>query len=210
MTDQQILNEIQLALLEPPDNGASWPSEAWTRAEVLSAVNDSIQKLMRETSLYVTRVEIPVLANATSVALPAAWMATATIVWRDTATGARTLLGPVDAFEGDLALPSWETVPGAPVAYADLDQTTLTFRLVPTPLAAGVVELLYVARPTVMTGEGLTLPMPDEFASGEKYAALSLLLNKVGRLQDPERVAYCDRRYQLTQLAAEIMLGGYA
>jgi hypothetical protein len=116
----------------------------------------------------------------------------------------------VDAFEGDLALPSWETVPGTPIGYADLDRATLTLRLVPTPSTNGTIELLYVARPTTVTGAGTTLPIPDEFASGVKYYTIAMLLKKVGRLQDPERASYCNTRTGLTELAAKIILGGWA
>ena len=59
-----------------------------------------------------------------------------------------------------------------------------------------------------MNGAGGVLPIPDEFASGIKYNTLSWLLSKVGRLMDPERAAYCDKRYQLTQVAAELICDG--
>lgn len=210
MIDQDLLSEIQYALLEPPDGGASWPSEVWTRDEVLDGVNGAIRQLLKETHLVVTRVEIPVLANALSVALPTNWLATAHLVWRAAINNVRTPLGPVDSFGSDLALPSWETVPGVPIGFADLDAATLTLKLVPTPLLAGTVELLYIAHAALVNGAGGTLPVPDEFASGLKYNAIGWLLSKVGRLQDPERAAYCDKRYQLTQVAAELMLGGWA
>lgn len=209
MIDQDLLSEIQYALVEPPDGGASWPSEIWTREEVLDGVNGALRELLRGTHLVVTRTELPILAGATSVALPADWLATATLVWR-ALTNVRTPLGPVDAFEGDLALPGWEANGGLPIGYADLDLTTLTLRLVPTPLLAGTLEVLYIARPTVVTGSGTLLPVPDEFASGVKYNALGWLLSKVGRLQDPERAAYCAMRYKLTETAAELILGGWA
>jgi hypothetical protein len=207
--DQALLTELQYALLEPPDGGASWPSEVWTRDDILDALDASLRMLLRDTLLVVTRVEIPVLANALTVALPADWIATGMLVWRATDTS-RTPLGPTSSVEGDLALPGWETVPGLPVGYADLGGATLTLQLVPTPLAAGTVELLYIARPAFVTGEGGTLPVPDEFASGVKYATLSQLLSQVGRLQDPERAKYCDRRYQITTIAAQILMGGWA
>lgn len=209
MTDQELLTELQYALVEPPDGGASWPSEIWTRAEVLDGVNGAIRELCRDTHLSVLRTELPILANAVSVALPVDWLATAHLVWR-ALSGVRTPLGPVDSFESDLALPSWETAGGLPIGYADLDATTLTLKLVPTPAADGTIELLYIARPALVTGSGATLPIADEFASGLKYNALSWLLSKVGRLMDPERAAYCDQRYQLTQVAAELILGGWA
>jgi hypothetical protein len=210
MTDQQMLTEIQYALMEPPDGGASWPSEIWTRDEVLDGVNGALRELLRGTHLVVLRTELVVLAGALSIPLPTAWMATATAVWRDTTTNIRTPLGPVDSFEGDLALPSWETTTGLPLGFVMLDQANLTARLIPTPNANGVVELLYIAQPTAMTGANLTLPVPDEFSSGIKYNTLGWLLGKVGRLQDPERAKYCDTRYDLTEMAANLILGGWA
>jgi hypothetical protein len=209
MIDQALLSELQYALLEPPDGGASWPSEVWTRAEALDAVNGALRSLLRETHLVVTRTEQAVLAGATSVDLPADGMATVHLVWR-TAGGVRTPLGPADSFEADLAIGAWETTPGPPIAFADLDRATLTLRLVPTPDAPGTLELLYIARPSEMTGTGLTLPVPAEFLSGVKYGSLGWLLRKVGRLTDPERATYCERRYDLTRIAAEIILGGWA
>lgn len=209
MTDQEILSEVQLALLEPPDGGASFPSETWTRDEVLDGLNAAIRDLVRSTHVLVLRTEIPVLAGALSIALPADWLATVHLVWR-TAGGIRVPLGPVDAFEGDTALPGWETTLGRPIGFADLDRDTLTIRLVPTPSADGTVELLYVPSPAPVAGSGSTLPLPDELASGEKYGTLQTLLNKVGRMQDPERASYCGDRVELVETAAELLLSGWA
>jgi hypothetical protein len=208
--DQDLLSELQYALMEPPDGGASWPGEVWTRDEVLDGFNGALREILRETHLVVTRVEIPVLALATSVALPVDWLASALAVWRDTATSVRTPMGPVDSFEGDLAIPGWETTPGTPLGLVDLDTSTLVARLIPTPIANGTLELLYIALPASMTGAGDTLPIPDEFASGVKYNSLGWLLRKVGRLQDPERATYCELRYDLTTMLAELMLKGWA
>ena len=35
LTDQQVLSEIQAHLIEPEDNGVTWPSGLWTSTEVL-------------------------------------------------------------------------------------------------------------------------------------------------------------------------------
>lgn len=213
MTDRELLTELQYVLIEPPDGGDTWPSLIWTRVEVLDAINAGVRALVRDTHLQVVRVELPVAALALSVALPADWLATAALVWR-AATGTRTPLGAVDAFEGDLALPGWETTAGLPLGYADLDGPTLTLRLLPTPLAAGTIELLYIATPPGVEpgigGTGAALPLAPEFASALKYAALGTLLRKVGRLLDEERARYAERRYALTQTAADLLLGGFA
>lgn len=209
MIDQDLLTELQYALVEPPDGGASWPGEVWTRDEVLEGVNGSIRALCRDTHLQVGRVEVAVAGGALTIPLPADWLATGYLVWR-AASGQRTPLGPTDAFEADLAVPSWESAAGVPLAYADLDQATLTVRLVPTPLAAGTLEILYIQRPDPVDGAGAVLPVAEEFLSGIKYATLGWLLRKPGRLHDPERAAYCESRYKLTQLAADLILGGWS
>jgi len=214
MTDRELLSALQYVLIEPPDGGDTFPSLIWTRGEVLDAVNAAVRALVRDTHLVVTRVELPVAAAATRISLPANWLATAHVVWRDAATSLRTPLGPVDAFEGDLALPGWEATPGLPLGYADLDGPTLTLRLVPTPDAAGTLELLYIAVPPLVApavaGAATALPLAPEFDAALKYSALGTLLRKVGRLLDDERAHYAERRYELTQTAAAILLGGWA
>ena len=213
MTDRELLTDLQYVLIEPPDGGDTWPSLIWARDEVLDAINGGLRALVRDTHLVVTRVELPIAALAAQVDLPADWLATAHLVWR-AADSVRTPLGPVDAFEGDLALPGWELEPGLPLGYADLDGPTLTLRLVPTPSAEGVLELLYIAVPPLVApavaGTPIDLPVAPEFASAIKYAALATLLRKVGRLIDPERAGYCERRYQLTDTVAGILLEGWS
>jgi len=214
VTDRELLDELQYVLIEPPDQGDTWPSLIWTRDEVLEAVNGAIRTLYRHVHLYVGGVHLPVAAGATAVPLPERWLATVLVVWRDLSTTppTRTPLGPVDSFEGDLAAPGWEVTPGLPLGYADLDTEQRTLRLVPTPAADGLAELLYVLVPPAVTGAlpATDLPVAEEFIDGVKYATLGWLLRKVGRLVDPERAAYCERRAQLTETAAAILLGGWS
>jgi hypothetical protein len=210
MTDQELLTEIQYALLEPPDGGQSWPSEVWTRDEVLGNLNSNLWNWLRDTHAITTRVELAILAAALGVVpLPADWLATGAGVWR-AANGVRTPLGPVDRFEGDLALPTWETVPAVPLGYDDFEADTLTLQLIPRPAADGTLELLYVARPASVTGAGATLPVPEEFLDAPKYGCLAMLLRKVGRLVDPTRASYCEQRYDLCVTVTKILLDGWA
>lgn len=211
MTDRELLTDLQYVLIEPPDGGDTWPSLIWTRLEVLGAVNAALRALVRDTHMQVVRTEIAVAALATTVPLPADWLATAALVWRAQG-GTRTPLGPADGFESDLALPGWEVTASLPLGYADLDRETLTLRLVPTPAEAGTLELVYIQVPALVTGlaPATALPVAPEVASAAKYAALGTLLRKVGRLLDDERAQYCERRYELTQTAATLLLGGFA
>lgn len=219
MIDQALLSELQYCLLEPPDGGQSFPSEVWRREEVIEAVNAAERQLLRRTHLLITRTEIPVPAPSSPVTLPLNWLATAHLVWREgdtvdengtvTATGARVPLAPVDVTEANLGNPDWRDG-GDPLGYDDRDSETRTIRVVPTPHDDGTIELLYVAVPTPVNGNGRSFTVPDDYLSAVKYGALETLLGKVGRLQDPERAAYSRRRVDLLVAAAEVVLGGWA
>lgn len=210
MIDQELLEELQYALLEPPDGGQSWPSDVWTRDDVLDAVNQGCRQIVRDTLAITTWLEQTVLPNALSVSMPADWMTTAHLVFRTFPQQTRMPLTRVDALEADCATPGWEATVGAPIGYCDLDTNTLELRLVPTPTSLGVLENLYVAVPAAVNGNGLTVPVPDELLSGVKYSALGTLLRAVTRLQDEERARYCDERYQITALATELLVAGGA
>ena len=210
MTDQDLLTEIQYAVLEPPDGGQSWPSEVWSRDDVLDAVNAGVRTLLRETHCRTTWVEQVVIPLATSVGLPADWLTTAHLVWRDQASARRSPLTRTDAFEADHALPGWEGTAGTPVGYADLDTHTLELRLVPTPATIGFLENLYVPAPDPVNGNGQDLPVPDSTISAVKYGALAMLLMDTTRLQDPERSAYCLERQDLILFATTLLLQGGA
>lgn len=216
MTDQELLTEIQIALLEQPDGGQSWPSEVWDREEVLLTLNGAVDALLVDTELLVQRVELPVLqASLGIVTLPSDWLATAHCVWRS-AANVRTPLGPADTTSADLAEPTWEDTPQTPYCFADLDAAaqpvsgSLRLRLIPRPDADGTLELLYVVQPPALNGAGATIGVVDETLSGVKYRALARLLTKVGRMNDPERAQYCEQRYQLTRIVTEILLGGWS
>lgn len=210
MIDQDLLTEIQYALLEPPDGGQAWPSEVWSRDEVLDLLNTAIYTLHRDTHAIITRVEIPVLAASLGVvALPVTWMATVAGVWRSLA-GVRQPLGAGSSHETDLALPSWETTGGTPLVLHDLDRATLTLKLAPIPDANGTLELLYVSRPTAVNGAGEAIGLPDELITGVKYDLLASLLRKAGRLLDPDRAAYCEGRRDLTVAITDLLLKGWA
>lgn len=209
MTDQDVLTLLQYALVEPPDGGASWPSGLWTRDEVLNALNTRMRQYLRDTHAVATRIEIPVVAGTNPVAVPADWIGTLAAVWRDLA-GVRYPLTPADAFEIDLMVPTWETVPDVPIVILDGDDGTLTVRLGPLPAANGTLELLYVALPTAANGSGVTLSLPDETLDGIKYGTLADLLGKVGRGNDPMRATYCQERFEMGEMLTEIILGGWA
>lgn len=213
MTDQDLLSEIQYALMEPTvDGGQSWDSEVWSHDEVLDTLNANLWGMLRDTHGIVTFAAPIALAPSALgvVPLPADWMATVALTWRDGTTNQRTTLRPADRFEGDLAAPSWQTTAGSPLAYDEQEADTLTVQLLPINATSGFVDLLYVQRPPALTGAGATVPVPDLLLTGIKYGTLGMLLRNVGRLLDPARGLYAQQRYELDVLVAKILLSGWA
>lgn len=210
MIDQDVLELMQYELVEPPDGGASWPSGLWTRDEVINALNTRMRQYLRDTQAIATTASIPVLAGTNPINVPADWIATLAGVWVITSSGLRIPLSTSDAFEADLAVPTWEATPATPIVILDGDDGTLTVRLAPVPDANGTLELLYVALPQAANGNGVTLSIPDEMLDGIRKGALADLLGKVGRGNDPLRAQYCQERFEQTELLTEIILGGWA
>ncbi len=211
MTDQELLADVQYALLEPVvDGGQTWASEVWSRDEVLGNYNSALWALLRDTHAIITYTTIAQAASANGVvSLPLDWMATAAVVFKS-GTNIRTPLSPTDRFEADLGSSGWEDTAGSPIAYNEQEGDTMQMTLVPANLTTGTVELLYVARPTASQGEGGVIPVPEELCSGVKYKLIGFLLQTVGRLIDPDRSAYCVQRYDLAVEVTKILQSGWS
>src|SRR6185436_9652912 len=120
--DQDLLNEIQYAVVEPPDGGGSWPSGLWRRDEVLSALNYSQDQFLKETlSLLKVATLSPLLLGVARVALPTDWLRTMTVVWEGNVSGIRRELQRSDVFEADHMIPTWATVNATPMIYLETD-----------------------------------------------------------------------------------------
>lgn len=209
-TDQALLQQIQYALLEPPDAGQSFPSGLWTRDEVVNTANQAQNQLLNDTLLLVGIANVAVTAGVSRVALPADLILIVTLVWRGV-DGTVRELPRSDSFEADHAIPTWElTNTLAPLVYMEEEAPSGYVQIGPAPSVAGTLEVLYVPLGTVLNGNGEILVVPDEVMPIVKYGALRDLLNKDGRGQDLDRAKYCDERRQLGVEAIEIILKGWA
>jgi hypothetical protein len=208
-TDQALMQQIQYALLEPPDGGQNWPSQLWTRDEVIARCNERQNRLLHETMLLIGIANIAVLASTHRIALPSDHMRTASVVWRGSDGTVRELLRS-DSFEADHAMPTWElTDTTYPLVYMDEETPSGFFQIGPAPSVAGTIELLYIPLGTTLNGAGEILVVPDEFMPSVKYGALIDLLRKDGRGQDLAKAEYAEQRYQLGVDAAKIILNGW-
>ena len=210
-TDQALAQQLQYALLEPPDGGQFWPSGLWDRDEVFNALNQQQNSLLHESLLLVGIANVAVLAGAHRIALPTDLLQLVSVVWRGDDGVVRELVR-ADSFEADHGLPSWEATDAtAPLVYMEEETPTGFVQIGPAPTGTGILELLYVPLGTsLIAGNGEILVVPDECAHGVKYGALATLLGKDGRGQDPARAAYGQQRADLVAEAATIIRKGWA
>lgn len=211
-TDQEVLSELQSALVEIPDGGGTWPSGLWTRDEVVSLLSHRQNRLLKESLLLVKLASPNLTVNIGDhrIALPTDWVRTITIVWRGNNGVVRELV-PSDSFISDHGISTWESTNGPyPLVYHEWDALNLQVEIAPAPTVAGTLELLYVPTGTALTGNGVTFAVPDELTHVVKYGCLADQLRKDGRGQDLQRAEYCESRFALGVMAAQLILRGWA
>lgn len=208
MTDQDVLGEIQLHLIEPNDGGLTWPSGLWTPAEVLSYCNQRQHRFLKETALLNSQLPIPVSAGQTLVDLPDVWIATTSMSWYNHTTGKKISLSRGSVWESDLAQPTWPTVPGdRPLTYSDVEPyDTLKAFIMPAPSVDGELSILCVALAGILDGTGEIWTVPYEFIPSIKYGVLADMLNKLGRALWASKAQYCELRYEEGVTAAKLLL----
>lgn len=212
MIDQAVLSQMQRQLLEEPDGGQTWPSLLWTRDEVIHLLTQRQNRMLKETLLLVSLASPSLTVNIGDhrIALPADCIRVVTAVWRGN-DGTVKELSRLDSFEADHALPTWELTNATyPIGYMEFDALQAQIQIAPAPSVAGVIELLYVACGAALTGNGVSLAVPDEVEPGLRYGTLADALGKDGRGQDLERAKYCEDRYQLGNEAIRLILKGWA
>ncbi len=207
--DQEVLSEIQGALIEPEDSGASWASGFWTVNEVIEYMDERQRDFLKETFCLVTPATLTTIPNVLRHPLPQDWIATYDVQWH-TPEGVFKELPRSDSFEADLGIIDWtfETQP-APDLCSDGDQSTLLIQVMPAANDVGVLEILYVKVSAALSNSGIPFEVPDEFVPAIKWGVISDMLTKVGRAHDPARAAYAESRYAEGLEAAKVMLKGF-
>ena len=202
-----MLTEIQEALVEPVNSGASWASGFWTSQEVVDYLNARQNRFLKETGILLTRASLATFPAVLHHSLPGTWVATRRVTWKDS-LGVFVPLSRSDGWEADAALPSWryDLLPH-PLLYMDGDQPTLTLATAPGALMAGQLQILFVALGTTLGSTGVAFTVPDEFVPAVKWGTIADMLGKVGRGPAPARAQYAESRWQEGIMAAKLMLG---
>lgn len=200
VTDQDLVQQIQYHLMEPP-NATTWTgSEQFTYAEVATAIQRRRDQFLSETGAVMTRTVINVPPNPVGrVPLVDTVIDVRRCAWVDTGPPAATTpLFRSDEYQMNAGLTGWSINSDTPSMYSTIITPPLTVQLSPVPANKGSLDML-----TVNTGAALNpainptvLGIPDDFAWVVKFGALADLMGKDGLARNPDQAAYCEQRWQ--------------
>lgn len=207
-TDQDIMQQIQNTMIEPPDGGLTWPSGLWTMVEVVGYLDQRQNMFLKDSHFQFGIANIPATQGVHIYDLPNDWINTIRVLWID--TDDNTLELPrSDLWEADYGIPSWSYVEATPKIFWDGGKPA-TIRLMPIPDTDGTIQIHYVPYAALLTGVPPELfTLPAEFVPPVKYGAMADMLTKVGRANDIPRAKYCAQRFKLGIEVAKLLVKGW-
>jgi hypothetical protein len=209
MTDQEVLTQIQYALVEPPDGGVTVASGLWTPAELQDAITNAQQWVFQEAHPQLKRTTLVTVPNQQRYALPQDWFATQRVVWHDP-TGYKIDLGRDASWSADQLTPYWPVQSEVrPQIYNDSETPMPQLMVMPAALDTGVLELTYVPVPPTLSNTGITWLLPDVLIPMAKWKAIAILLAKDGRGQDLPRAKQANDLAEQGMAALHIFLKGW-
>jgi hypothetical protein len=204
VTDQQLLNIVFPALLEPSLTSTWTGTGQFTFGQISTALQNRINRWLTDTGAGVTRTVVAVGSGAANarVFLPehtldvrrAAWIGatSTTTLWRDDEFAMQAFLNPGYANPTD-----------PPKVWGKFVMPPYGIDLYPPPLSAGNLETLIVdsgplisTTPAAVIATPIVLQIPEDYFWGVKFGVLSDLLSADGPARDPARAVYAEQRYQ--------------
>lgn len=213
VTDQDLIVDIQYALMEPP-NASGWSgSDQFTLASVTAAILRRRNAFLLATGQVVTSRTMPISpVPALRTTLPSSVIDVRHADWRD-ADGNLWPLVRDDEWAMNAFRPSWNLDPTPiPVIYSVGVVPPTQIQIAPAPLDAGMLELLTIETgPALAPTQGPTvLGVPDDWAWVIRWGALADLLGQTGIASDVPRAQYCQQRFDdgvTLAKAASVVMG---
>lgn len=216
MIDTDMVKDIQYRLLENGNadaDGLTLLTDMFSIQEIVDSMNRVQQKFMIDTGMILTRAApIPVTVGNDRYDLPVDNSAVVRVSYTDfQAAGPNVTraLTPTDTWELDTSVTLWPSGSDTPITWWQTTLAQQRLGIAPVPDNVGALNLLYVALSTTLTGLGVALAIPDDWAPYVLWGTLQELLSSDGPAFDPLRAQYCSKRYDEGVELALVMLGGH-
>lgn len=200
LTDRNIIQQLQYALLESVSTQASWPGTSmFTYNDVVGAVSRRRNQFLADTGCFLTRsTQVVASPSIGRQQLSESILAVRHAAWLGASPyGYYSTMWPEDERTLTAAGSSWNTDAGTPEAWSVLASPPITLQLAPPPTASGTLDLLTINTKTFDPATSATvLDVPDNLAPAVKWGALADLLSLDGPARDLPRAAFCQQRYE--------------
>lgn len=216
--DTDIIKGCQYAVLEngaADANGTTMLTSMFSLQEIIDSINRVQQQFLSYTGLILTRTALtpdsksrydltPVTLNGPDSIRPRR------VTWTEPGATGDTVrvLTQADTWELDQGLAEWGTDTGTPQVWWETTLPQQQVGIAPAPANVGQLGLLYVALAQTLTGAGIALTVPDDWAPYILWGTLAELLSSDGPSYDPLRAQYCSRRLDEGIELAKLILGG--
>jgi hypothetical protein len=204
-TDQQAVNMVLAALLEPPLTTTWTGTGQFSFGQIMQALQDRINTWVSDTGSGVTRniQNVGSGPTASRVFLPDAVLDVRRAAWR-TPSGVYTTLWRDDEYAMQaFRNPGSLTPVDPPLVWGKFTIPPVGIEVYPPPLNPGEVETLVVTsgpqvgtNPAAVVNTPTVLNIPENFVWGVVFGVLSDLLSADGPARDPARAAYAESRCQ--------------
>lgn len=215
VTDTYVQNDVIYRVLENGNADANGTlfTNMFGANEIVNAMNRIQQRFLLETGMIVTRA--PDLAGVPSqevYPLPIDSIRPRRITWSYGTGSGPTLvtnaLTQADTWEMDNGYAAWPADGNPPLVWWENTLDQQLFGIGPSPNTTGILNILYVALGTALTGLGVAFVVPDDWTPYITWGTLGELLSSDGPAFDPTRAQYCSRRLDEGIELANLVLGG--
>lgn len=200
LTDRNIIQQIQFALLESTSTQASWPGTSmFVYNDVVNAVRNRRNQFLADTGCFLTRATQAVASPPIGrQALSESIIAVRRVAWQGASPFAYyNPMWALDERSLTGAGASWNADSGTPAEWSILASPPITLQIAPPPTATGTLDLLTVNSMTITPASSATvLNVPDNLAAAVKWGALADLLSIDGPARDLPRAVFCQQRYE--------------
>ena len=212
VTDQQLLAEIQLHLLEPT-NSPNWGgSDMFQLSDVIDNLQTSRDQFLVDTGIEQTRAVSPLAVPVTGrFDMPQDVIDVRRLEWVSVG-GVHSHLWRTDEWAAQSYNPGWQSTgpTDPPSTFSTILTHPLGVQLIPYPAVPGQIDYLAVTSGAVLNpATPILMGVPDDWAWVVKWGAMATLLGQENQARDPQRAKYCQDRYehgvQLANLAPIVM-----
>lgn len=196
ITDTDMATIIQHHLLEPA-TGTSWTgSEQFVYADLTGALQRRRDNLLVETGCRISHTTQALPATSQTADLSEDLLLLRRLAWTG-ASGTTWPLCPEDISNQRNYSPDYLFLQGIPATYSSSSTRPLRVQIAPPSNEPGTLSILGTMAGAALTGQGVSLGVPDDMSWIVKWGAMADMLGKEGRGQDLARSYFCERRYRL-------------